>query len=225
MTYPNLYITLFHAPADSLFSALASWDHYRVHRMLCGGFGDAEELKAARVLFRFDFDGHNGFLYCQSKSEPERRRLEFKLGELLPDDKQFDMVKVYGPNRLKLPEITDGNRLRYRLLARPTIRIGDKADEEYGRRVSLDFEDEQRDWFEDKGDFHGFQVDSCRISDRYWHDSKGGEFNRGMPKLLKGIQFDGELTVTDRDLFFKALADGIGTQKAFGFGLLSVVPV
>jgi CRISPR system Cascade subunit CasE len=39
------------------------------------------------------------------------------------------------------------------------------------------------------------------------------------------VRFDGELGVTDAALLREAVANGIGTQKAFGFGLLSLAPV
>lgn len=39
---------------------------------------------------------------------------------------------------------------------------------------------------------------------------------------LKSVQFDGQLQVTNPDAFAQAWSDGIGTKKAFGFGLLSL---
>ena len=36
------------------------------------------------------------------------------------------------------------------------------------------------------------------------------------------VLFDGELVVTDAELFRTALASGVGTSKAYGFGLLSI---
>ena len=36
------------------------------------------------------------------------------------------------------------------------------------------------------------------------------------------VVFDGRLEVTDADSFREVLANGIGSGKAFGFGLLSV---
>ncbi|MBI4384701.1 MAG: type I-E CRISPR-associated protein Cas6/Cse3/CasE [Nitrospinae bacterium] len=41
---------------------------------------------------------------------------------------------------------------------------------------------------------------------------------------LLSVRFDGVLTVTDPDEFQKIFASGIGSGKAFGFGLLSVAP-
>jgi CRISPR system Cascade subunit CasE len=38
------------------------------------------------------------------------------------------------------------------------------------------------------------------------------------------VVFEGRLRVTDAEAFRRALAAGIGSGKAFGFGLLSVAP-
>jgi CRISPR system Cascade subunit CasE len=38
------------------------------------------------------------------------------------------------------------------------------------------------------------------------------------------VLFDGRLQVTDAEVFRRTLTQGIGSGKAFGFGLLSVAP-
>ncbi len=38
------------------------------------------------------------------------------------------------------------------------------------------------------------------------------------------VLFDGDLVVLDKMLFLEALSGGIGTGKAYGFGLLSIAP-
>jgi CRISPR-associated protein Cas6/Cse3/CasE subtype I-E len=42
---------------------------------------------------------------------------------------------------------------------------------------------------------------------------------------LSAVQFDGVLVVTDPDKLSVAVRNGIGPQKAFGFGLLSLAPL
>ena len=39
-----------------------------------------------------------------------------------------------------------------------------------------------------------------------------------------GVRFDGTLQVTDARALARAVRDGIGPAKAFGFGLLSLAP-
>ena len=39
------------------------------------------------------------------------------------------------------------------------------------------------------------------------------------------VEFQGVLTVTDAELFRRTFTTGIGTAKAFGFGLLALAPL
>ncbi|NYA64868.1 type I-E CRISPR-associated protein Cas6/Cse3/CasE, partial [Lactobacillus salivarius] len=41
---------------------------------------------------------------------------------------------------------------------------------------------------------------------------------------LSRVSFEGLLEITDVDLFRKVLIDGIGKEKAFGMGLMTVIP-
>jgi CRISPR system Cascade subunit CasE len=48
---------------------------------------------------------------------------------------------------------------------------------------------------------------------------------RSRPRLVFGSAlFEGLIEVTDVDLFRQALVQGIGSGKAYGFGLLSIAP-
>lgn len=69
------------------------------------------------------------------------------------------------------------------------------------------------------------------------HQSKGGDptetyeearkrvFGSSEPQRLGAVRFDGVLIVTDAEKLRIAVCNGIGTQKAFGFGLLSIAPL
>ncbi|MBI2426160.1 MAG: type I-E CRISPR-associated protein Cas6/Cse3/CasE [Candidatus Hydrogenedentes bacterium] len=209
---PELFITAIHVPADSEFSAVASWDYYKIHQLVSKGYTNPRN---ARILFRFDIEGDAGILFIQSRSEPDWSPLDPSLRSL-----------IVGPRKLDLPLLEPGIRLRFRLLARPSKRVGDKLSQYRGRRRPLITEQEQRDWLDRKAEAHGFSVEQCILSERVWYDSKKGDtlFN-GMPKPIVGIQFDGTLAVARPIIFREAVSSGIGSQKAYGFGLLSIAPV
>ena len=42
---------------------------------------------------------------------------------------------------------------------------------------------------------------------------------------MLAVTYEGSLTVTDADLFRKALTEGIGREKAFGMGLLTIAGI
>jgi len=50
-----------------------------------------------------------------------------------------------------------------------------------------------------------------------------GQVERGM--RFRSALIEGTLAVTDAQCFSQAVASGIGSAKAFGFGLLSLAPV
>lgn len=114
---------------------------------------------------------------------------------------------------------------RFRLLANPTRKIrSDKSGErtKNGRRVPITQRKELIDWLQRKAAVGGFTVnsDSLRTIPRgreYFHkaDSHGTH---------TAVEFQGELIVTDSQQFRTAVANGIGSAKAFGFGLLVIAP-
>lgn len=209
----DLYITAIHVPADDDFAQYARWDYYQLHRLVCMGFKDRKAAKAARILYRFDLHGDTGSLYIQSLHKPDWSRLPRSLD-------------IRGPVPLQLPPMNVGDELRFRLLAKPSWRVGNKKYAEYGRRLTLKSEKARMVWLHRKARENGFRVNDVIITDRVWNDTKTVErLSNGNPKPLFGTQYDGRLTVTDPQKLKQAIAYGIGPQKAYGFGLLSVAPI
>ena len=121
-----------------------------------------------------------------------------------------------------------------------------EANDKYGRlksqskRVALTWEKDQnpedviREWFTKKGHEGGFAIDTpaFRALQIGWGDgiktdgpSMGGDRNSSRHHLkFRSALLDGTLTVTDADRFRITLVQGVGSGKAFGFGLLSVAP-
>jgi CRISPR system Cascade subunit CasE len=127
-----------------------------------------------------------------------------------------------------------GMTLQFRLRANPTRRVSPRCESEknprfYGRRVELYREEDQIAWLERKAEAHGFRLLGVKV-------------NRDVPNLntipeskIKGcrsdaeksvtfgsVLFEGRLAVIDADRFYEALVQGIGSGKAYGFGLLSI---
>jgi CRISPR system Cascade subunit CasE len=109
------------------------------------------------------------------------------------------------------PRIQVGDRIRFRLQANPTVKRN-------GKRHALYAENMLRDWLARKAVQHGFTTtpDDLRVT------KLGRKFGKKGQQTWHAVQFDGVLTVTDQMSFHAALAYGIGSGKAFGFGLLSI---
>lgn len=119
-------------------------------------------------------------------------------------------------------------RYRFSLLANPTKKLRvDNADgsrKKNGRRVPLVKREDLVAWLQRKAGAGGFAVngDSLRTIPRgreFFH--KDGTSHGAHT----AVDFQGELTVTDPAQFRATVAAGIGSAKAFGFGLLVLAPL
>ena len=136
--------------------------------------------------------------------------------------------------------------LTFRLQANPTKRIGKNyqhpdetkreeftrkfRDEKNRRRVSLNKDEDRIKWLERKGEEIGFRLADVSVAPipnvasvqqgmlKGWHPDSD------KPMTFGSVVFEGVLQVTDVEKFQGALKTGIGTGKAYGFGLLSVAP-
>ena len=116
----------------------------------------------------------------------------------------------------------------FSLLANPTKKIRSNATGERtknGRRVPLSTREDLLIWLQRKGDAAGFTFDSATTQTV----PRGREyFQKEKPRtygLHAAVEFRGRLRVIDPALFRTAVATGLGSAKAFGFGLLVLAPV
>lgn len=121
-----------------------------------------------------------------------------------------------------------GQKLKFCLLGNPTRRLserslgadGNPVENGIGKRVPVP-DDRLCDWLDRRGQSHGFAIDKGTIvvQPGYLYINKGG---KGQGRRLRSARYDGILQVEDTVRFKEALVQGIGSGKAFGFGLLSV---
>lgn len=98
-----------------------------------------------------------------------------------------------------------------------------KRNFETGKIVSIRGKDDLLEWFTQRSGKHGFEVlpQSLQVE-------KLGVLKyhkNGKPCTHNTATFIGKLRVTDRDAFIQSFKQGIGRGKAFGFGLLQIVPI
>lgn len=215
-------------------------DCQALHRTIMSGFPDLAGTDGARaelgVLYRLERGGRGGLpvLLVQSREAPDWSRLPAGYLAALPDQDN-PTSKMIAP---AFDAIREGMLLRFRLRANPTRKIDTKSGPDgrrrNGRRVELRRDDQLEDWLRRKAEASGFRVLSARNraetpNARVVAEGKiKGRRNsaRGPATMtFAAILFDGALEVTDAALFRRALEQGIGPGKAYGFGLLSVAPL
>jgi CRISPR system Cascade subunit CasE len=118
-------------------------------------------------------------------------------------------------------------RYRFSLLANPTRKVRSNAAGERtknGRRLALTERADLVAWLQRKGEAGGFALNPEMLRTVL----RGREFFHKAAcahGTLSAVEFQGELTVNDPIRFRAAVAAGIGSAKAFGFGLLVLGPV
>lgn len=98
-----------------------------------------------------------------------------------------------------------------------------KRDSKTGKIVPIRTHEEIMSWFIEKSGSYGFEImpDSLSVSDTHVLQFTKDEKN----VVLGKAKCVGRLHVTDRALFIKAFENGLGKGKAFGFGLLQIIPL
>ena len=185
-------------------------DPYQLHQTLTANAGDDD-----RLLFRAESDAPDGpAVLVQTISVPDWHHLPEGYG------------RVDGPKSFE-PDLREGQRLRFRLVANPTVKrkvVGRKN----GTRVPLvharapeggEATTGYLDWLERKAEAAGVTVDLGQTVDAPFEvrARKGGQ-----RITLFGVRFDGELTVDDPGALMYAVRSGVGPAKGLGFGLLSL---
>ncbi len=199
MFLSQLLINLRHRPARRDLG-----DRYELHRSLLCAF-PAQLPAEERVLYRVEHAPRQVYatVLLQSQTAPDwhqAQRLSAP-GYLCepPALREFE------------PQAQEGMRLRFRLQANPTV----KRD---GNRHAIYAEDALMRWLQRKSDAHGFAVEPRNVR----AVRLGKLHGKRRRQTWHAVQFEGFLQVNEPEAFVGAWRNGIGSAKAFGFGLLSV---
>jgi CRISPR system Cascade subunit CasE len=120
-------------------------------------------------------------------------------------------------------------RYRFDLHANPTkkIRVGHDGEgtrKKNGKRVPVTSEDELRSWLSRKAEAGGFRViesSETEISKPFRQPFR----KNGVMGHHAGVAFKGILKVAELSSFQETFCNGIGSAKAFGFGMLVLEPL
>lgn len=226
------------------------WDirnHVAVHKRVMSVFPHVDSGKAREslaVLWRLDTNAEQRpFLLVQSNTPG--------LWDNLPAG-WATSVEVKEIDRL-LDGLRTGQRCRFLLRANATRKInsttGEDGQHRNGQRVPLRSPESALEWLERKGQEAGFElVKKLSVEQRgdtaatqqgsqtkpeqgvnHFVDvrlepsttgKRGGAF-----VTIEPIRFEGQLIVTDPARLAQAVRTGIGPAKAYGCGLLSLVPM
>lgn len=203
---------------------------YEMHRTLLRAFPDNLAKDDERVLYRIESEPRTEtpLVLVQSRLEPE--------WEKLTDGYLAARAGNVAVKQVEL-QLSSGQVLAFRLAANPTKRLSKGSvmataggsepvrNDMVGKRIGLYREEEQLEWLARKGDQHGFRVLTVTVSAQERSRSMRpptAKDEQARQITLQGVRFDGILQVTDAEALQAAVLGGIGSGKAFGFGLLSL---
>ncbi|MGI5990275.1 MAG: type I-E CRISPR-associated protein Cas6/Cse3/CasE [Lachnospiraceae bacterium] len=168
----------------------------------------------SRKLWRLDTLKNKPYLLIVSEGRPDLSKLE-KYG--VPGTAA---TKDYEPF---LKSIHTGGIYRFRAVLNPVHSVSNPKDKR-GKVYPEVTASQQLAYLERKAATNGFELlpDQYTITERrYVVLKKAGQ----RPLHLCQAAYEGILRVSDEEVFRNALCKGIGRKKAYGFGMLTVIPV
>lgn len=176
-----------------------------LHRSIMKAFDNSRQEE--QVLFRIVRSEKNIQVYVQSKGMPAWERI---------DQSGFHCVKKKDITLLPASFRQD-QILHFKLLGCPAKKVSGEGKN--SKRVLIRGEEEQVNWLKRQGEKYGFVVLEAHVagsSERLPGSKQSGSF------VLAGVPFEGVLQIGNADLFRQAFENGIGAEKAYGFGMLMV---
>ncbi len=181
-----------------------------------GAIESCETTDRTRKLWRIDQLGGAPYLLIMSE-----RQLDFSTVANQFCEETVVESKCYDP---LLERITAGSRWRFRLCANPTI---DKFSENAKRKMVMAVIGTryQEEWLKNRAAKHGFELDEQNflVTGSKWYRFRKGAARNYIQMLA--VTYEGILTVTDVEAFRKILTQGIGREKAYGMGLLTIARI
>ncbi len=166
----------------------------------------------SRKLWRIDQIEGKRYLLVISETKPN-----CELMEAYAVKGSFD-CKDYEPF---LNSIKQGDSFLFRIILNPVHSVCEDNTSR-GKVYPLYAEEEQRKFFRERAVKHGFHVDN----NQFLIKEKGEELLRKKGNkrvnLVKSV-YEGRLTVEDANLFVELLRHGMGREKAYGFGMMTVI--
>lgn len=162
-----------------------------------------------RILFRVNMNSPSKVptVLVQSYISPDWAPLLARKDYLFKDPllKQFNF-----------PEFVPGALYKFRLYANPTKKT-------QGKRVGMYKTEEHVAWLSRKGSLGGFKLVKVDIMGSETINARVKKKSKII--TLQAVQFEGILQVIDSNSFRESLENGVGSGKAFGFGLLTIFKI
>lgn len=168
----------------------------------------------SRKLWRIDKLQGKSYLLIQSPIKPDLEKLE-RYGVV-----GSGQVKAYDKF---LDNLEEGKTYNFRVVLNPVVSLANPEGKR-GRVVPYLKVEDQMKFFLARTEKNGFSVDEDQVMivERAYVNLK--KHNKRPVRLVK-VAYEGLLTIEDIDKFKDLILKGFGKKKAYGFGLMTLIPV
>lgn len=166
-----------------------------------------------RKLWRIDPLNGSDYLLIVSEEPPAVDHLEEYAVPGTAQIKNYDKF---------LNNIEEGKSYTFRITLNPVIAKMEDQDQRRGRVCPVP-NDQQMKFFYDRSEKNGFQLNK----DEFVIVQRGHViFKKPSQRQieLSKVIYEGKLTVIDKEIFIETLTKGFGKKKAYGFGMMTVIP-
>ncbi len=179
-----------------------------------GAIESCEEEGRTRKLWRIDDLRGEKYLLILTEKKIDFTRLWEQFGY----DGSFE-TRCYDS---LLEKITDGGKWQFKIKANPVVHKK-VADDNRGKILAHITPVHQEEWLKKQALKYGFELSEGQwlVTESKWYSFKKNRNERNRVKIL-AVTYEGILTVTDAEAFKQALVSGIGREKAFGLGMLTI---
>nr|WP_314931348.1 type I-E CRISPR-associated protein Cas6/Cse3/CasE [Shuttleworthia satelles] len=168
----------------------------------------------SRKLWRIDCLAGKRYLLLVSEREPSRELLESRGVKGSFASKEYDTF---------LSTIHTGDQFRFRIVLNPVHAVLED-ERKRGKVYPLYAEKDQLQFLLDRGPKHGFTVPEDQVTIVERGQERLLKKGNHSTNLVKAV-YEGRLKVLDSSRFVDLLIHGMGREKAYGFGLMTVIKV
>ena len=150
------------------------------------------------------------------------------ISQEMPDLEKLETYGVNGSAHTKpyltfLNKLEEGMKAKFRVVLNPVIAILEGPHQKRGRVMPHVTVEQQMKFLMDRSIKNGFLLkeDEFIITNREFVPYR--KSNQKKIDLSK-VTYEGMLTITDLEKFKETLTQGFGKKKAYGFGLLTIIP-
>jgi CRISPR system Cascade subunit CasE len=207
----SLVASVLHLDRRSV-NALRITDAYSLHRVVYSLYEDVREAEDKQASTA------SGIMFADQGGDHRGRKIL-----MLADREPMSAVDgVYGEVRTKpIPEdFLEHDSYRFKVVVNPTRR-----DSASRKLVPVRVRDAVAQWFRERAEASwGFQVSAQNLQvDSI--DVLQFKDKKHRPVTIAQAHVQGVLRVTDKEVFANSFAKGIGRARAYGCGLLQIVPL